>query len=83
MRGARRAALWQLVRYGVNGGLLTGLFAIVYWIVVQELHFPPQIGTLTARTIGEAGIRVGDRVRLRPDQRRIHRFDTEGKALAA
>jgi multiple sugar transport system ATP-binding protein len=43
----------------------------------------PQVGTLTARTIGEAGIRVGDRVRLRPDQRRIHRFDTEGKALAA
>src|ERR1044071_2069132 len=26
----------------------------------------PQVGTLTARTIGEAGIRVGDRVRLKP-----------------
>jgi multiple sugar transport system ATP-binding protein len=43
----------------------------------------PQVGTLTARTIGEMGIRVGERVRLRPDQRRIHRFDTEGRALAA
>jgi len=43
----------------------------------------PQIGTLTARTVGEMGIRVGDRIRLRPDERRIHRFDTEGRTLAA
>jgi len=43
----------------------------------------PQIGTLTARTVGEMGIRVGDRIRLRPDERRIHRFDAEGRTLAA
>jgi hypothetical protein len=29
------------------------------------------------------GLRVGDRIRLRPDERRIHRFDTEGRTLAA
>jgi len=49
--GARRAAFWQLVRYAVNGGLLTLLFAIVYWVVVQEAHFAPQIGTLTGYVV--------------------------------
>jgi multiple sugar transport system ATP-binding protein len=43
----------------------------------------PQIGTMTARTVGEMGIKVGDRIRLRPDERRIHRFDTEGRTVAA
>jgi multiple sugar transport system ATP-binding protein len=43
----------------------------------------PQVGTLTARCVGELGIKVGERVKLRPDDRRIHRFDGEGRALAA
>jgi len=43
----------------------------------------PQIGTLTARCVGELGIKVGEQVRLRPDERRIHRFDRDGKAIAA
>jgi multiple sugar transport system ATP-binding protein len=43
----------------------------------------PQIGTLTARLIGERGLSMGDRVRLRPDPARIHRFDREGKAIRA
>ena len=44
---ARRETLGQLVRYGINGGLVTGLYALVYWIVVQELNRAPQIGTLS------------------------------------
>jgi multiple sugar transport system ATP-binding protein len=43
----------------------------------------PQIGSLTARLIGERGLSMGDRVRLRPDPARIHRFDREGNAMRA
>jgi multiple sugar transport system ATP-binding protein len=43
----------------------------------------PKIGSLTARSVGELGLRMGDRVRLRPDPGRIHRFDRDGRALRA
>jgi multiple sugar transport system ATP-binding protein len=41
----------------------------------------PQIGSLTARLVGELGLTMGDRVRLRPDPDRIHRFSEDGKAI--
>jgi multiple sugar transport system ATP-binding protein len=41
----------------------------------------PEIGSLTARLIGELGVTMGDRVRLRPDPDRIHRFAQDGKAM--
>ena len=41
-----------------------------------------ETGTLTARVVGELGLREGDPVVLRPEPGRIHRFDREGKALA-
>jgi multiple sugar transport system ATP-binding protein len=41
----------------------------------------PGIGSVTARYIGELGIRAGDHVRLQPDPAHIHRFDQEGKAV--
>jgi multiple sugar transport system ATP-binding protein len=41
----------------------------------------PEIGKLTARSVGELGITTGDRVRLQPDAGRIHRFDHDGRAL--
>ncbi len=41
----------------------------------------PGIGSVTARYIGELGIRAGDHVRLQLDAAHIHRFDQEGKAL--
>ncbi len=41
----------------------------------------PEIGSVTARYIGELGIRAGDQVRLQPDPAHIHRFDQEGKAV--
>jgi multiple sugar transport system ATP-binding protein len=41
----------------------------------------PEIGSLTARSIGELGLTAGDRVRLQPDSGRIHRFDRDGKAM--
>jgi multiple sugar transport system ATP-binding protein len=43
----------------------------------------PEIGTLTARLIGEVGLTTGDRVRLRPDPDHIHRFDRDGQAMRA
>jgi multiple sugar transport system ATP-binding protein len=41
----------------------------------------PEIGTLTARGVGELGIGTGDRVQLKPDPERIHRFDQDGTAI--
>jgi multiple sugar transport system ATP-binding protein len=41
----------------------------------------PEIGSLTARLIGELGVTMGDRVRLSPDPAHIHRFDQNGKAI--
>ena len=52
----------------IDSGSLTGLDV-------------PEIGQLTARCIGELGLRPGDTVKLRPDPARIHRFDQDGKAL--
>jgi multiple sugar transport system ATP-binding protein len=39
------------------------------------------VGSLTARSIGELGLSMGDRVRLLPDPNHIHRFDRDGKAV--
>jgi multiple sugar transport system ATP-binding protein len=41
-----------------------------------------EAGTLTARVVGELGLREGGRVALRPDPARVHRFNADGKALA-
>jgi multiple sugar transport system ATP-binding protein len=43
----------------------------------------PDIGSLTARSIGEFGLTMGDRVRLLPDPGHIHRFDRDGQAMTA
>jgi multiple sugar transport system ATP-binding protein len=42
----------------------------------------PEIGSLTARSVGELGLAPDDRVRLLPDPHRIHRFDRDGKAIS-
>jgi multiple sugar transport system ATP-binding protein len=39
------------------------------------------IGDVTVRVVGEVGARAGSTVHLTPDPARIHRFDTEGKAI--
>jgi multiple sugar transport system ATP-binding protein len=39
------------------------------------------LGMLTARHVGELGLRAGDRVSLVPDPARIHRFDHGGNAV--
>jgi multiple sugar transport system ATP-binding protein len=41
----------------------------------------PEVGRLTARSVGELGLTTGDRVRLSPDPARIHRFDADGRAI--
>jgi multiple sugar transport system ATP-binding protein len=41
----------------------------------------PGIGSITARYIGEIGIREGDRVRLQADPAHIHRFDKAGNSI--
>lgn len=40
------------------------------------------VGTLTVRAQGEAGLNHGDRAHITPDPERIHRFDSDGLALA-
>ena len=42
-----------------------------------------QLGTLTARYIGELDLHPGDKVSLIPDPARIHRFDDSGKSIHA
>ena len=41
-----RDTFWQLVRYGVNGGLVTLLNAAVYWLLLRFAGARPQIGNL-------------------------------------
>ncbi|MDF2998126.1 MAG: transporter related protein [Xanthobacteraceae bacterium] len=41
----------------------------------------PEIGTVTARGLGELNIKAGDSVRLSPDASRIHRFDAAGNTI--
>jgi multiple sugar transport system ATP-binding protein len=41
----------------------------------------PEIGTITARGLGELDIKAGDSVRLIPDAARIHRFDAAGNTI--
>jgi multiple sugar transport system ATP-binding protein len=41
----------------------------------------PQTDGMTARAIGELGLKQGDPVRLASDPARIHRFDSQGRAL--
>src|SRR5262245_21296908 len=41
----------------------------------------PGSGSLTARYVGELGIREGDNVRLRPDPAHVHRFDKDGQTI--
>jgi multiple sugar transport system ATP-binding protein len=40
-----------------------------------------KLGLLTCRYVGELDLKAGDRVWLAPDPARLHRFDTEGKAI--
>ena len=42
-----------------------------------------EIGTLTARCVGEQGLSAGDRVFLAPQPNRLHRFDKDGTAIRA
>jgi putative flippase GtrA len=41
-----RTTFWQLVRYGVNGGLVTGLYAVVYLMLDRLLGTHPQVANL-------------------------------------
>ena len=41
----------------------------------------PQTDGITARAIGELGLKQGDPVRVTPDPARIHRFDSQGRAM--
>lgn len=65
-RAARTETFGQLVRYAVNGGLLTLLFALVYWVLVREFGHAPQIGTLGGYLITvAAGYLLHSRVTFR------------------
>jgi multiple sugar transport system ATP-binding protein len=40
-----------------------------------------KLGMLTARCIGEFGLKAGDRISLSPDPARRHRFDKDGAVI--
>jgi multiple sugar transport system ATP-binding protein len=40
-----------------------------------------EIGTLTARCVGELGLSAGDKVKLTPQPNRLHRFDKNGASV--
>lgn len=54
MAAGQRAALWQLVRYGVIGGLVTLLYALVYWLLVRHAGARPQIGNIAGYLVAVA-----------------------------
>ena len=54
LAGRHRETFWQLVRYGVNGGLVTVFYAFVYWVVVRYGGIRPQIANLTAFVVAVA-----------------------------
>ena len=43
---ARREIFWQIVRYGVNGSIVTGLYSLVLLILDSWTHLPLQICNL-------------------------------------
>jgi putative flippase GtrA len=53
---ARREMFWQLVRYGVNGSIVTGLYSLVLLALDSLTHLPVQIcnicGYLAAVCLG-------------------------------
>ncbi|UAK24493.1 GtrA family protein [Sphingomonas nostoxanthinifaciens] len=53
---ARQETLWQLVRYGVNGGIVTSVYTLVFVLFDSFTHAPLQIcnvaGYLVAATLG-------------------------------
>ncbi|WP_420138516.1 GtrA family protein [Sphingomonas sp.] len=52
----RREMFWQIVRYGVNGGIVTALYSAVLVVLDSWSHLPLQIcniaGYLAAVTLG-------------------------------
>lgn len=53
---ARREMFWQLVRYGVNGSIVTGLYSAVLLVLDSWTHLPVQLcniaGYLAAVCLG-------------------------------
>lgn len=65
--------LWQLIRYVVNGGLVTLLYAIVYAALVRGLHTHPQVATLVGQAVAIAtGYILHSRVTFRAHGDRNH-----------
>ena len=61
-----RETFWQLVRYGINGGLVTALYALVYWLLVRHDGVRPQVGNLAGYLVAvAAGYLLHSRVTFR------------------
>ena len=61
-----RETFWQLVRYGINGGLVTALYALVYWLLVRHDGVKPQVGNLAGYLMAvAAGYLLHSRVTFR------------------
>jgi multiple sugar transport system ATP-binding protein len=42
-----------------------------------------KLGDITVRSIGELGVKPGDRISMTPEPGRLHRFDANGLAIPA
>jgi multiple sugar transport system ATP-binding protein len=70
----------------LDGGTWQGVVSVAEHVGSDTFLYvsAPDLGTdITVRVIGELGVKPGERVYLTPEPGRIHRFDKEGKALAA
>jgi len=45
------------------------------------LHVHSEVGPLTVRADGEISVAHGDEIWLTPDATKLHRFDSDGKAI--
>lgn len=69
----RRETWWQFVRYGVNGGLVTALYALVYAVLVHGLGLHPQYANLAGYLVAvSAGYALHSRVTFRDHGERDH-----------
>ena len=56
VKAGRTELIGQIIRFGVNGGITTGLLTVTYWLVDRYTHASPQLcnfaGYLAALTTG-------------------------------
>ncbi|PTQ13458.1 polysaccharide biosynthesis protein GtrA [Sphingomonas oleivorans] len=80
---ARREMLAQFIRYGLTGGFVTGVYALVYAAMVQALHVAPLIANVAGYAVAVVlGYVLHSRWSFRGHGRRDNVARTGGKFVA-